>query len=338
MDEAEHCELDESDVESAMPPRDLLQTAREILARSVTQQELAKAWDRSNHLPSEEQRVAACLERLLANGDDGLQPVARQHEAPLPAVAQASVQAPLRKASNPVATPPPPPSSKRSIIDLSEVSPVIVTKAGTSARDKKRAREENTNGFIVDIDQPPSKVKKTTSQAQPEPINVPDDDPEVVPDWLLQRFAEVAAVPGPAPVAASAEARTAGPPSPEALRQGVSADEEALPQNVPLPAEPEVQSPLAQVLAIIPDVDPKHAQKLIAEHSVDPATCVEQVIDALFANQSYPKTQASGSDKDKGKEKADGEDDSHQKLKAYLDKDTRVRTEGIPSAVYREAA
>lgn len=337
MDEAEHYELDESDVESAMPPRDLLQTAREILARPVTQPELAKAWDRSNHLPSEEQRVAACLERLLADHDDGVQPVARQHE-PLPAIAQASVQAPLRKASTSVPTPPPPPS-ERTIIDLSEDSPVIVTKASTSTRDKKRAREGNTDGFIDDIDQPPSKVKKTASQAAPEPINVPDDDAKSVPDWLLQRFAEVAAVPGPAPVAAPAEARTAGPPSPEALRQGVLVDEEVLPQNVPLPAEPEVQSPLAQVLAIIPDVDPEHAQKLIEEHSVDPATCVEQVIDVLFANPSYPKVQASSSDKDKGKEKAEGEDDDLLKrLKAYLDKDTRVRTEGIPSAVYCEAA
>lgn len=336
MDEAEHYEVEDSDVEAVMPPKDLLQTAREILARPVTQQELARAWDRSSHLPTEEQRVAACLDRLLMSEVDNNNPV------PLPVAAtSANVQAPPREASTPVSTPARATPPKKVIIDLSEDTPEVATT--TALRRKRSWNAANNDSFVLEVPERPAKIRRTAAssdkQSDKTRKNLQQNDPEVLPGWLLQEFAAVAAAPGPAfPEPAPAAARKASPP----VQAPAAPAKNTIPQDVPLwdvpPAvEAEPLSPLAQILAIIPDVDPDHAEQLSKAHSSDPATCVEHVIEVLFS-KSYPKAQSSSKDKGKEKEKSQAEEDPLVKLKAYLDKDTRTRTEGVPSFTYREAA
>jgi hypothetical protein len=338
MEEDDHYEMDDSDAEAAMPPSNLMQTAREILARPVTPQELARAWDRSSHLPTEDRRVAACLDQLLSSygsdAEDAPQDVAH------PTVA---VQAPARPATPRTSTQERRPV--REVIDLSldddDTSPEKPYRPPTK---RKRAREdEDTTGG----DRPPenAKVRRTAAVETGQRNALKEEREDVVPDWLLQQFRAVAAAaPAPAPAPAPKAA------SPVALKlpvtgQGTQATVHQHSKNTsppildaPVALEPTEPSPLASILAIIPDVDIAYATKLIGRYSNDPATCVEHVIDVLLADKSYPKAQISSDADNKGKSKALEEDDLLLKLKAYLDKDTRARTERIPTFTYREAA
>lgn len=338
MEDSDHYEMDDSDAEAIMPPANLMQTAREILARPVTLQELARAWDRSNHLPTEDRRVAACLDVLLTSYAGDEEPAPEDIPPAIPAV-----QAPARPA-----TPTKSPQERRparEVIDLSldddDTSPEKTHKDMTK---RKRAHEDEDSS-AADGFSKSAKILKTAGEAG-QRKDQREEAQEVVPDWLLQQFREVAAA---APAPASAANPAAVPKSPPAVQhaQAPAQDQEQagstltvnpLPASIEAPVAPKAKEPLAQVLAIIPDVDVEHATKLIGRYSNDLATCVEHVIDVLLADNSYPKAQVSSNADNKGKSKAAEEDDLLSKLKAYLDKDTRARTERIPTFTYREAA
>lgn len=329
MDDGDHYELDDSDVEAALPPANLMQTARHILARPVTQQELARAWDRSNHLPTEEGRVAACLDRLLSD-TAGSADASREFAAPT-----IGVQAPVQPAKSVISK-----SNRRragNVIDLSndeDMPPV---------RKQNKRRRPSFDG--EELEDPASAATgldalNTVHGAERTKKARRMDRSDVVPQWLLNQFEAAAAEQAraatastprthPAPSAA-VQAETQRPQVPQ-----VAAVTSPLPQASAPVEEP---FPLAQILDIIPDVDLEHVHKLISRYSDNPATCVEQVIDSLLANKSYPKAQTSSKTVEKGKGNAAAEDDLLTRLKAYLDKDTRARKERIPTYTYREAA
>lgn len=335
MDYADHYEVDDSDVEAVMPPRNLLQQAREILARPVTQQELARAWDRSNHLPSEDQRVAACLEKLLMQSAQLDEGAARS-----PAPATTAVQAPSRRAS-PSISAAPSRQMPRDVVDLS-VDDTPPSKHSLNGSHRKRSCGE-AFPEVETVSRP--KVQKVAigenvyTRGPKEPKN------DAVPQWLLQQFEAVAAAPAAAPIPAVSAPPSTTPALPHTEREPHPAQEQhMLSTTAHAPAEDPIATPeeepnaLAQILAIIPDVDVEYAQRLMDEYGDQPATGVEQVIDALLSDNSYPRAQTLQKSTSKGKGKAESEDDLLTRLKAYLDKDTRARTERIPSFTYREAA
>lgn len=68
---------------------------------------------------------------------------------------------------------------------------------------------------------------------------------------------------------------------------------------------------LAQVLEIVPDVDPEHALALLkSHHESRGSNAVEPVLHALFEDNSYPKV-----NKDKGKRKRE-EDEANERAKS----------------------
>jgi TRIAD3 protein (E3 ubiquitin-protein ligase RNF216) len=82
----------------------------------------------------------------------------------------------------------------------------------------------------------------------------------------------------------------------------------AHPPPVPLPPPPLLESPeetmsryVAQILEIVPDVDPEHCSSLIADHVHLSDATVERILHILFEDPGYPRKR-----KDKGKRKADG--------------------------------
>ncbi|KAJ3558738.1 hypothetical protein NP233_g11447 [Leucocoprinus birnbaumii] len=84
------------------------------------------------------------------------------------------------------------------------------------------------------------------------------------------------------------------------------------PPPVPLPPPPLLESPeesmsryVAQVLEIVPDVEPEHCASLVADHQHLNEGTVERILHILFEDPNYPRVQK-GNGGDKGKRKADG--------------------------------
>lgn len=81
----------------------------------------------------------------------------------------------------------------------------------------------------------------------------------------------------------------------------------------PVEPEPEPEQDiaskmLAQVLEVVPDVQPEHAAELISQHSTaHPDEVVQAVIHTLFETPSYPKVDR------KGKRKATDQDEGEHK-------------------------
>lgn len=326
MASPEHYELDDSDIEASMPPKDLLQTARDILARPVTQQELARAWDKSSHHPTEDQRVTACLDRLLGGSDLEVNVPQLQ-----PAPPQPPVEAPVVSVANNAGVTAgrlTPKKERRHFVDLSGDSPPAVSFSNS----RKRVREEDELRHLVDVGQLP-KIRKKTSGTLVKALADNQNNPEALPDWLLQEFANVAARPDQG-AANTAEAATVTEPPVQPEDEAIARNSAAI-VNGSAAAEAVDDSPLARILAIVPDVDPEHAQKLIEKYSGNSALCVQMAIENLFASNTYPKVQANGS---KGKEKELEEDSLLVKLKAFLDRDGRARREGVPNHEYRDEA
>ncbi|GAA5877161.1 hypothetical protein JCM8547_001961 [Rhodosporidiobolus lusitaniae] len=139
---------------------------------------------------------------------------------------------------------------------------------------------------------------------------------------------------------ASSSPRLATPPDGLDLAAASSDNEMFLPRASSSPASPssrrlrslsstgpepvESLSPLAQVLAIIPDVLPDHASSFL--NSSEPVNNVEQVIDALLAAKDYPK--AKGEDEVEAKEPE----------KDWMDIEQRKRDGDNPSVLYRKMA
>lgn len=136
-------------------------------------------------------------------------------------------------------------------------------------------------------------------------------------------------VPGPStnppqPLPLSADRNAAGPSNLEILLGDISTDvkivnpppapQDSRPQLLPLLEIPEeaMSRYVAQILEIIPDVDPEHCAALVADHfpNLHEAT-VERVLHLLFEGVSYPK--AKKLDKGKGKASPPGENDRPRK-------------------------
>lgn len=326
MEDEDHYELDDSEVEAAMPPISLMQTARDILARPISQQELARAWDRSTHLPTEEGRVAACLDRLVSDSCAAFE-AARET-----AVSAHRVQAPAQPASSPM--PQSQSRTARKIIDLSmdddDMPPVR-----KQIKRRRPSHDDEGRPEPSSIATGPG-TSRTVNDGRAAKVRKDNKD-AAVPQWLLDQFAAVSDQNLAAATVAYAPPRTQ-PLSTASQDTQVPAAPSVKAPFEEVPALIEEPSPLAQVLNIIPDVDTDHAQKLISRYSDNAATCVEQVIDALLADRTYPRAKPSESTTEKGKGTAPGEDDLLTKLKAYLDKDTRARMERIPTFTYRETA
>lgn len=349
--------MDDSDVEATMPPNDLLRTAREFLNRPVTQQELARAWDKINHLPSEERRVAACLEQLLLSapvdkstqqrgvGEASIMTVPQADSSSSPARTQAANSS----TSQPV-------KSKTSgnrgdgIIDLSssdnEDSNNINFGRAPPARsspnhnsDRKRKRMSREPGSDDEVELAMSslrdKGKKRARQLTPPAIPpgvIDSDDEDLLEDILRPDRVRNGSISASSNSPTSKDSTATVP---------IAAFEGPEPVLQPLLAAPNQEEPslMLQVLAVIPDVDSKHVQSLIEQYSATHENCVEHIIDVLLNDKNYPKAQRASSAAEKGKAKDSAtEDPLLARYNAYLDKANRKETQPVPAQDYREAA
>ena len=127
-------------------------------------------------------------------------------------------------------------------------------------------------------------------------------------------------VPGPA-IVPPQELPHAPVPAPDAMRADPVPDEvfAPLPIDVPAPVEEEkdkVSTVVAQVLEIIPDVQPDHLLALVEQHlPTHQAQVLEHVLHILFEDASYPKVEK----KAKEKRKVEVEEDPAPAKKAKID-------------------
>ena len=126
-------------------------------------------------------------------------------------------------------------------------------------------------------------------------------------------------VPGPA-IVPPQEPPPAPVPAPDAMRADPVPDEvfAPLPIDVPAPVEEKdkVSTVVAQVLEIIPDVQPDHLLALVEQHlPTHQAQVLEHVLHILFEDASYPKVEK----KAKEKRKVEVEEDPAPAKKAKID-------------------
>lgn len=348
--------MEDSDVEATMPPNDLLRTAREFLNRPVTQQELARAWDKINHLPTEEQRVAACLEQLLLSaptdkciqqqgvGVASIPTVPKADSSSSPARTQAANSSDSQPAKSKI-------SGNRGdrIIDISSsdnednnnnIGGSFPARSSPNHNsDRKRKRMSREPGSDDEVELPMSslrdKGKKRARQMTPSavPFGMMDyDDEDLLEDILrpdrVRNGSNSASSNSPTSKDSTATVPIAAFEGPEPVLQPLLAT-----------ATQEEPSLMLQVLAVIPDVDSKHVQSLIEQHSATQENCVEHIIDILLNDKNYPKAQRASSAAEKGKAKESATEDALlARYNAYLDKANRKATQPVPAQDYREAA
>ena len=75
---------------------------------------------------------------------------------------------------------------------------------------------------------------------------------------------------------------------------------------------------VAQVLEIVPDVDPDHCVGLVADHQHLNESTVERILHILFEDPDYPRAKRSNYD-DNGKRKTDGSNDNRPNKRAKVD-------------------
>ncbi|KXN81173.1 hypothetical protein AN958_05888 [Leucoagaricus sp. SymC.cos] len=119
---------------------------------------------------------------------------------------------------------------------------------------------------------------------------------------------------------------TAGPSSPSntpamvdpsRTQPAISSSSNPTPAPPPLLEAPEqtISRYIAQILEIVPDVDPGHLSTLVSTHYPDHKNgTIERVLHILFEDPKYPRVQ-NGKSVDKGKRKADGPSGARPKKK-----------------------
>jgi len=150
----------------------------------------------------------------------------------------------------------------------------------TSALDRGNLRHANSNTRVTQF------AGTTTSPGQQNPRNG-EDDSKLTPQIPAHPPSPIAP-----PVHMTSEPFNASMPVTAAL---MPSSAEKLPPT-PLPPPSPAQSPqdimsrhIAQVLEIVPDVDPNHCASLVATHQHLNESTVEHILHILFEDPNYPR-------------------------------------------------
>ena len=101
----------------------------------------------------------------------------------------------------------------------------------------------------------------------------------------------------------------------------------SLPPPSPVRSPEEIMSRyVAQVLEIVPDVDPDHCVGLVADHQHLNESTVERILHILFEDPDYPRAKRSNYD-DNGKRKTDGSNDNRPNKRAKVDRKNNAGNE-----------
>lgn len=342
---------DEDELEPMPLPKDLLQTARDILGRNIAMQDILKAWDACSQHTTVDARTTACMDRLMASvGDEDAEQEAPARRAP---------KAYLDRGAAPAAVPL---GRKRSIVEVPDDSdeddslgegdvgqpatskaamkgkkPAKRTKAQDRAaeRGKQAKRPRLTPGRIIDLEETDDGEGDQSIEIISSPAK------KKVNGNARPALNDSASSSSSAGNVASADKKrkestppTSGEDEDKAMLDELHSDEPGSSRDKgkgKQKAEPKIElSPLAQVLAMVPDVDSEHAASLIAQF-IEYPNWIEHVVDKLFSGPSYPKAtikpKASSSSAGASTSMAGGSDDSADLDKRYMDK-TRQTPEG----------
>ena len=367
IEESEEEEEDNSnDGVLAIPPRDLINQAREFLGREVSNRELLRAWDHCRDKDSVEAKSHAALLKLL------MEPPAPAVPAPAPVAAAAAAgpsdYTPARdrpptpgrdghrdeqraRSSSAAPAADTPKRSAARVYDLTE--DLEDERAWARGWDgagnvKKRLFEPDDADSSVELVASVKKAKK--SKAAPtsarEVIDLDSEEEEDMHRHAkkkeLKDQADKASTSSSGSTSASSmdaakigqrKRNASTPPTPPPPGQAQAKD---LPDAEPVKEEEEEPSLLLRVLAMVPDVDHNHGQNLIDKFSTQ-QDCLEHVIDALFSDKSYPKAElkaSSSRDKGKGRATSEAVELLEDKEKRYMD----VKGRAKPGPLYCLAA
>lgn len=379
----DHYELEEEEDEDdfVRPPKDLLQTARDVLERPVSLAEVMRVWDTLSDQKGQDARVQACLEKLLAAGgepraaansgarDDSAKRTAgssarravgltanrsiveigdssdeeQDRRRPLLPSSDSDVEliTPLKRNKERLAEA----AKKRK---TSEVEIIVTTKekARGPESSRKRPRECSTISSADTIsatsrsastsarnEEGQAKAGKRRKTNDAEHIHVSQEKARA-PEPTGKRPREPSATSSGETSsgtsrASSTSATTPGTPEIQTKKARAAS---AAPAHGSARKEKEETSVVAEISAMVPDVDPAHVNELAeryAGYSVQ--ATVSNILDTLFKGE-YPKslpvasTSASGSGKGKGKASATSEgDDIAAGEKKYMDIEKRER-------------
>ncbi|KAF5356819.1 hypothetical protein D9756_006828 [Leucocoprinus leucothites] len=133
-----------------------------------------------------------------------------------------------------------------------------------------------------------------------------DVDPQLPPQSPSPTVSSTRAASGPSTVPIPSPSNTTSAPANNAVSLNT------IPPPVPVPPPPLLESPeemasryVAQVLEIVPDVDPEHCASLVEDHKHLGEGAVERILHILLEDPGYPRIKK-GNGLDKGKRKADG--------------------------------
>lgn len=322
-------ELDEDEaLELLAMPADLWQTAQDITGRAIPTQKLIRLWDRHHVHGAVETRAAAVLNSLLENTDDTDQN--NRPKEPNTAIMPVPADAP-RASTSAI------PSRKRVISVRDDSDGDNIDERPKTAR----RLNEPSNGGPSRTAPAPATAASTRLAVQRSVISIDSDEDDMAnvrrrpvrpgaieggrSGGAAPRQSEIQAVSPSSstisvePVGMQIAASTEGSPGAVAGPSG----EARRTSTPPTPVEPEDKASqwLAQVLAMVPDVDTEHAKELIETHSEQP-NCVEHVIEALFS-KPYPKAKLVPT-ASKGKGRMSIADEAKLESQKWLNAETRT--------------
>jgi hypothetical protein len=342
---------DEEELEPMRPPKDLLQTARDILGHNIAMKDLLQAWDACSQHTTIDARTTACMERLMA----GAEAEDADQEAPARGAPKPRLDRRAAPAAEPLAR-------KRSIVEVPDDSdeddseedegdfaqpstsnaalkrkePARRPKAQdrAAARERQAKRPKLTPGRVIDLEEDDDEDGDQSIEIISSPVKKKVAPPQDGSASSSSSAGNVAFL--------DRKRKESTPPTSGgdedqnelgALHPAEPAGSTAKGKGKQV-AEPKIDiSPLAQVLAMVPDVEPSHAEGLVAQF-IDYPNWIEHVVDKLFSGPSYPKAviKPKASTSNAGASagtSGNGDGATDPAAKKYMDKDRAA-----PSAAY----